>query len=143
MNRKEFLTKLSISALPVLVGISPYLQSCKKEDEAACNQPTSAVDFTIDLNDDTYNALKNNGGFVYKDAVIIARTSSGNFIAVSQTCTHTGCTVKFDASNNFPCPCHGSKFDSNGNVIIGPAECPLRKYTTSLNLNGNLLRVFS
>ena len=138
MNRKDFLTKLGIGAMAFTAA--PYIQGCKKEDEVpACKeqQAPAGVDFTIDLTAE----LKNNGEFVYKkNSIIIARTSSGEFIALSKTCTHTGCTVEFDGTN-FPCPCHGSKFESNGCVINGPATSPLKKYNTQLT--GNSLRIFS
>jgi Rieske Fe-S protein len=40
--------------------------------------------------------------------------------AVSLVCTHLGCIVK-PAPDGFECPCHGSRFDSNGFVTKGPA----------------------
>jgi cytochrome b6-f complex iron-sulfur subunit len=44
--------------------------------------------------------------------------------ALSSVCTHLGCLVNFN-NNQFECPCHGSKFDVNGNVLNGPALRPL------------------
>lgn len=122
-----------------VAGAAAFLESCKKKS----NQPSSSapsVDFTIDISSSQYNALQKNGSYVYDNNVIIARDSSGNFIALYDVCPHAGCTVQFDGSSRFPCPCHGSLFDSSGNVINGPATSGLKKYNTSLS--GNMLHVY-
>lgn len=46
--------------------------------------------------------------------------------ALSATCTHLGCQVRWDAdSSRFRCPCHGGVFDAQGNVVEGPPPRPL------------------
>ena len=41
--------------------------------------------------------------------------------ALSATCTHLGCQVRWDASTTkFRCPCHGGVFDVDGTVVEGP-----------------------
>jgi Rieske Fe-S protein len=45
--------------------------------------------------------------------------------ALDLACTHLGCTVTATAAG-FACPCHGSRFDSRGGCVSGPAARALR-----------------
>lgn len=50
----------------------------------------------------------------------------GGFLAIYRRCTHLGCAVPFDqASGQFVCPCHGSAFTKDGDVLNQPAPRPL------------------
>ena len=50
------------------------------------------------------------------------RDRAGVVHAVSPTCTHLGCQVRFNtAESTWDCPCHGSRYDIEGRVIHGPA----------------------
>lgn len=52
-----------------------------------------------------------------------------SFAAFSLVCTHLGCIVKWEPQkNDFHCPCHAGKFDTNGQVTAGPPPSPLTKY---------------
>lgn len=47
---------------------------------------------------------------------------------VDLTCTHLGCELQWnDAENSWDCPCHGSRFTINGDIIEGPAMRELEK----------------
>lgn len=48
--------------------------------------------------------------------------------AISAKCTHGGCTVQWKEKGEFDCPCHGSRFDTQGKVLLGPATEPLPTY---------------
>jgi glycine/D-amino acid oxidase-like deaminating enzyme/nitrite reductase/ring-hydroxylating ferredoxin subunit len=58
----------------------------------------------------------------------VYRAHDGTVTEVSAVCTHVGCIVHW---NNFEkcwdCPCHGSQFQPDGEVINGPAIRPLAK----------------
>ena len=42
-------------------------------------------------------------------------------IAFSPVCTHLGCYVNWDNNRKeFLCPCHGGRYNSEGQVIAGP-----------------------
>jgi Rieske Fe-S protein len=63
--------------------------------------------------------LKGRKMAVYRDA-------SGKVEKRSATCTHMGCIVRWNsAETTWDCPCHGSRFRTDGSVISGPAETPL------------------
>lgn len=136
MDRKDFLkTSCGLCSVTVIMAL---LESCKKEDED--DFAGKDVNFTLDLNDSVNSALNNTGGSVHRNGVLVIRKSSTEFVALSEKCTHQGCTVGYSTSNTrVECPCHGSVFNTNGGVINGPASSPLRKY--SVTQNGTVLTI--
>jgi hypothetical protein len=62
------------------------------------------------------------------EKLAIYRDPSGEIHAVSPVCTHTGCIVNWNnAEKSWDCPCHGARYDTNGEVITGPASKALKK----------------
>ena len=57
--------------------------------------------------------------------------------AISTTCTHLGCIVSV-SETGFSCPCHGSRYDQDGNVTGGPAPKALPWFQVRLAPNGEL-----
>jgi glycine/D-amino acid oxidase-like deaminating enzyme/nitrite reductase/ring-hydroxylating ferredoxin subunit len=58
----------------------------------------------------------------------VHRTPEGEIRALSPRCTHLGCLVRFnDEEGAWECPCHGSRFGIEGEVIQGPATRPLER----------------
>ncbi|WP_432070939.1 FAD-dependent oxidoreductase [Streptomyces sp. AA1529] len=56
----------------------------------------------------------------------VHRTTEGQLRALSPRCPHLGCLVRFnDAETAWECPCHGSRFATDGSVLQGPATRPL------------------
>ena len=52
----------------------------------------------------------------------VYRDESGALSVLDPVCPHMGCLVSFnDAERSWDCPCHGSRFDTRGDVIDGPA----------------------
>lgn len=68
---------------------------------------------------------------------LVQRDQTG-FSALSLLCTHLGCTVE-DMPEGFQCPCHGSRYDSNGKVTRGPAAQPLQSLRVEVNAKGNVI----
>jgi glycine/D-amino acid oxidase-like deaminating enzyme/nitrite reductase/ring-hydroxylating ferredoxin subunit len=62
------------------------------------------------------------------EKVAAFRDEQGTLHTVSPICTHLGCDVTWNsAERSWDCPCHGSRFDKDGNVIQGPAIKNLEK----------------
>lgn len=56
------------------------------------------------------------------------RDDDGTLLTVNPTCTHVGCRLGFNtAERSWDCPCHGSRFDTDGTVLQGPATAPLER----------------
>ncbi len=58
----------------------------------------------------------------------VYRDPGGEVHAVSARCSHLGCIVSWNpAESSWDCPCHGSRFSVDGEVIHGPAVRNLEK----------------
>ncbi len=56
------------------------------------------------------------------------RDEQGRLHTVSPICTHLGCHVVFNTNEkSWDCPCHGSRFGVDGDVLDGPASKPLER----------------
>ena len=62
--------------------------------------------------------------------LLVARTAQDAFTALTATCTHEACTITGFQSSAFVCPCHGSRFNTSGAVLNGPATRALRTFAT-------------
>jgi cytochrome b6-f complex iron-sulfur subunit len=139
MNRKEFFARVGFGAATLLVPacIAGLATGC--ESEGSPSVAPSNIDFNVDVSSGT---LATNGGFMVSNGIVIARTLTGTFLAVSAACTHEGTSVNYVSNGNkFVCPNHGAQFSSTGAVTQGPASSNLKMYNTTLN--GNTLRVYS
>ena len=54
--------------------------------------------------------------------VAVYKAEDGKLTALSPLCTHMGCMVQWNpAERSWDCPCHGSRFATDGAVLHGPA----------------------
>ncbi|MBA3585239.1 MAG: FAD-dependent oxidoreductase, partial [Gemmatimonadetes bacterium] len=60
--------------------------------------------------------------------VVVYRKPDGTLLERSAVCPHLGCIVAWnDAERSWDCPCHGSRFAPDGEVLEGPAVSPLER----------------
>ncbi|MCM4153183.1 (2Fe-2S)-binding protein [Arenibacter sp. N53] len=146
MERKQFLRTLGTGAAFALTF--PCLNGCSSDSgEVIDPKPIpTGVDFTIDLNSAEAAKLKNNGGFIVKNYVVVVKNLEGVFVAASQVCSHQqtdGISFKTENGGIFKCSTHGSTFSQVGtplNQIGNDIAKPLKIFKTELN--GQILRVF-
>lgn len=68
------------------------------------------------------------------DGTLVTQPSAGVFKGFIARCTHAGCALTKVVNGAALCPCHGSTFGMNGEVLRGPAEAALR--TRAISLRG-------
>ncbi len=148
IKRRDFLTYFSLGWLANCFPIA--LASCTPSK--ASTQPPTAGELGLTANAKTTTKPVVNKmadrftvvgsvteldrtGFVGLKNIAITRNpaNSKELIAVNSTCTHRGCTVKWEAtSKKYECPCHGADFAANGKVLNGPAFKPLATYPAKI-----------
>lgn len=76
-------------------------------------------------------ALPKGSGCVVKldgQQIALYKHTSGNIYALNPLCTHLKCSVAWNNSEKaWECPCHGSRFSADGEVLNAPATKPLEK----------------
>lgn len=58
----------------------------------------------------------------------VYKKTDNEIIAVKPYCTHLGCELSWNQlEKTWDCPCHGSRFDYNGNLLTEPSKKNLKK----------------
>jgi len=155
-SRRKFLfnTISTITIAGVSGSLASILQSCAANPtglnsySGITKTAASPVDNKIELTIDSENPLNLTGGIlllVYNNGdngILLQRISATEIKAITAVCTHEGCIIDLFSTeeNNLGCPCHGSKFNLNGGVVQGPADAPLKTFSTTFE--NNLLTIF-
>ncbi|MEP5791753.1 MAG: Rieske (2Fe-2S) protein [Cyclobacteriaceae bacterium] len=127
MNKREFLKQASAATALAYFGLS--LESCSEEE---LPDPTGGDEILIDLTALPFTTLQNDQGWLlHPDFDILLVNVGGTINAFSSRCTHSGCTRQWSFSEEFTCTCHGSKFDTSGNVVSGPAQGSLTRVSVT------------
>lgn len=140
MDRKEFIAKLSMgAAFALTVGC---FGGCKKDEETTpAVQADLNVDFTLDLTEPANSNLLNNGGYLFKGKVVVAKNVNGAFVAATVICSHEDLPDIIYKNDEWFCTAHDARFALNGQGQNDKGKKNLLVYNTELN--GDLLRVFS
>jgi cytochrome b6-f complex iron-sulfur subunit len=137
MNRRKFLKTLAVSG-GVAVGGS-LLAACGSQSTGGTGGNPSAL-LTLDLTKPENQALATVGGTLALAAndqdsqgMLLYRSNDSTVLVFSRKCTHLGCTVGEFQNGVSTCPCHGSQYNTEGNVVRGPTQNSLRKHTATLS----------
>lgn len=98
--------------------------------------------FTDEVNKVTYNRIVREGWLtrVVQESVWVRRKSDGTVTVFEPHCTHLGCAYAWNQEDRlFECPCHGGKFDADGERVDGPPPRPLDRYET--RVDGKVLKI--
>jgi Rieske Fe-S protein len=63
---------------------------------------------------------------------LISQPGPDTFVVLTATCTHEACTINGFANSRYLCPCHGSQYSADGNVVQGPAVQSLQQFPSSV-----------
>jgi nitrite reductase/ring-hydroxylating ferredoxin subunit len=109
--------RVSVRGLPQLARVNAKVGADLVADRLMPGQISSAAELAPGSAGVVRSGVDRTG--VYRDP-------DGGLHAVSMRCTHLGCLVRFNAAEiSWDCPCHGSRFDVDGEVLEGPAVRPL------------------
>jgi len=131
-TRREFLNEAATAALGIAAIGSMIVTYGYLSPNVLFEPPTTFRAGNPDL------YAPNSVTFLEDQQVYVVRTENG-FYAVSAVCTHLGCVTQWKPDvGQIACPCHGSKFRSDGTKIEGPAPRPLPHFAISVTADGEL-----
>ena len=142
-SRRDFIERAGMTAVMSAFGLG-FFTSCSDSEDQNPSNPTptppggtsgisvSGSIISIDLTSQT--GLAQAGGWLLiTNAKTLVVNVGGSYMAMTSVCTHSACDRNWTFSNSrFTCTCHGSQFDTSGNVLQGPATLPLKSYSTEL-----------
>lgn len=125
-GRREFVRFLALVSAGFTAGIG-YLALRRRPLEGA-PEPGRGLAPPIQICDASEVAPGSSRLFTYRDAqdrCLLIRTPKGELRAYRQTCTHLGCSVRWDG-RRLECPCHHGFFEvERGFPVQGPPTRPL------------------
>jgi len=72
--------------------------------------------------------------------IVITEDKTMKNFGINAVCTHLGCVVPWNnVDKQFQCPCHGSRYDTNGKVVRGPAPLSLAMAHADTNEEGKVV----
>ena len=146
-NRREFV-KDTITGIGTVAFGSFMLvnqSGCSEGSPTAPNNSDETIIVDLSLSENSALAMVSGtlalgSNVIDSKGILLYRQSDTNVLAFSRNCTHNGCTIEsFDNNGISACPCHGSQFDTSGNVLNGPAINPLTQYSASIT--GNIVTI--
>lgn len=147
IDRKKFLKSAGSTALFTFLGIG--FASCSSstssyDDNVVEGTPSNGgngIDIsgggntiTIDLTKNDVSALRSSGGWLLVGGgnTLVVNVDGTIIRAFTSVCTHQSCSDSWTFSNQlFECTCHGSRFNTDGAVVRGPASRDLDEFNVT------------
>ena len=149
-TRRAFIQRSAgmLGGIVVAAGVLPFA-GCEsitmKNPVTPDNNSGLTIDGTtvrIDTAATAFVTLKDALGYVALDVlskkILVIRLSETSASSISRVCTHQGCDINAQeagtlASDQFICPCHGSRFQaSTGAVLKGPAPIGVQRFPATI-----------
>ena len=111
VSRREFFKKFFISLSLPLAWI--WYSTVRRLNEVSAKSKKTVIDDSIPI------------GITFHESFIIIKQNSSIKI-FSSKCSHLGCRIISAERNELVCPCHGSRYNANGDVVKGPAQNSLQ-----------------
>lgn len=106
-------SRKTIQTAPSFIKENANVVACMVSDWVAPSEVHKTADIPV-----------NEGAIMRKGAskVAVFKDEEGALHECSAVCTHLGCIVQWNSGEkSWDCPCHGSRFDTDGNILNGPA----------------------
>jgi len=153
-TRKDFLRTAGSTALFATLGIGFF--GCSSSTDAmdgtevrppsggngAISISDNGNSISINLEEESVSGLKKQGGWmlIREANTLVVNVDGESIRSFTSVCTHAGCSTNWQFANSrFECTCHGSRFDTSGSVVRGPATRDLREFT--VNRDGDLVTI--
>ena len=132
-SRRDVLSRIGVGACAVAVAGSGVVTLDFLNPKVLFEPPTTFnAGSPLDYPDGTVRFDRERKAYVVG--------GDGGIYAMTAVCTHLGCITRYVSDENaIACPCHGSRFDLEGNVTHGPAPRPLPWLEVKLDDKGNLI----
>ncbi|NBD12716.1 MULTISPECIES: Rieske 2Fe-2S domain-containing protein [Corallococcus] len=144
-SRRDFFKKV-LGTGAVVAG----LPACAPDIDPApvLDVPMPGEDGIVALVVQRYPDLSRTGGAVTlrfpggsgQENLLVVHPSADTYAVLSATCTHVGCPMGFDGTEAV-CPCHLSRFATDGKVTHPPATVPLKTYVATYNAGTQVLSI--
>jgi len=133
VSRRDFFTQVGVGACAIAAAGSAVVTLDYLKPKVLFEPSTKFIaGAPLDFTDGVVRFNKE------KKAYVIG--TSGGVYALSAVCTHLGCITRYKSDEKIiACPCHGSRFDLESDVIHGPAPRPLPWLDVTEDASGNLV----
>ena len=128
-DRRTFVNRLMATsigafALSLLAPVVTFLGP-RTGTSLSSNVVTAADGETLDP--EVLGEGESTHGLLGGQKVVVVRRQE-DYLVLTATCTHLGCLVHFEEdAEHLACPCHGGRYDLQGQVTGGPPPRPLER----------------